>query len=202
MPVVEVTQLRLRGVAPDSPALLQNLSSVRGILKTQSEFYSCIEDPTLIFILGLWPSLEAHQDFLASPRAAEVLGPQEGMLEFRWAVHIALDAMASLPLEAPLVAMTRRQVTDDDLDAYDKAFATEKQAILESSKHKVVHGWRLDAAPGTNEALLITGWETAQAHAAFRARQTARDDHHHIAASALYENLDTNHARNMERSST
>lgn len=110
MPVVEVTQLRLKSVAPDDPAQLKNLSSARAILKTQSEFYTCIDDLTLIFILGLWPNLEAHRAFLASPRAAEVLGPQEGMLEFRWAVHMELDAMDSLPLDAPVMATSRRRM--------------------------------------------------------------------------------------------
>ncbi|KAF1955479.1 hypothetical protein CC80DRAFT_505370 [Byssothecium circinans] len=105
---LEVTQLQSNGVAPDDPALLESLSIVRGIVKTQSDFYSCVEDPTNIFILGLWPSLEAHREFLASSRAGEVLESQEGMLEFRWSLHIELDAVAALPLEAPVIASTRR----------------------------------------------------------------------------------------------
>jgi hypothetical protein len=202
MPVVEVTLLRLTGVAPDDPALLESLSSVRGLLKTQSEFYSCIEDPTLMFILGLWRSLEAHHEFVASPRAAEILGPQESVLEFRWTVHMELDAMASLPLEAPVMTLTRRLVREDGVDAYDKAFATEKQAIFDSSEHNVVSGWRLDAAPGVHEALLFAGWETAQAHAVFRARQTLLCKDDHTSNSRLYETFQTYHARNMERTST
>jgi len=199
MSVLEVTLLRTKGVAPDDPALLRNLSTVRRLLKTQSEFYSCIDDPTLVFILGLWPSLEAHHDFLASPRAREVLGSQEGMLEFRWALHMELDAMASLPLDAPVLAISRRQVRENDVNAYDKAFATDEHAIFESSKHKVVRGWRVDAAPGAHEALLLTGWDTAQAYAAFSARQTA---HHHPkkATNATHELLETYCARNLERS--
>jgi heme-degrading monooxygenase HmoA len=201
MSVVEVTLLRLKGVAPYAPALLESLSSVRGILKTQSEFYSCIEDPTLIFILGLWPSLEAHHEFLASPRAAEVLGPQETMLEFRWTVHMPLDAMALLPLDAPVLAVNRRQVRDEDSDAYDEERVTEEEAILQSSGHRVVGGWRLDAAPGTKEALLFTGWQTAEEHAAFRARpKTLRNVHH--TAPDLYEIVETYHAQNMERRPT
>jgi heme-degrading monooxygenase HmoA len=201
MPVVEVAQLRLKGVAPDDPALLRNLSSVRAILKTQSEFYSCIDDPRLVFILGFWPSLEAHRGFLASPRAAEVLGSQESMLEFRWALHMELDTMASLPLDAPVLAITRRQVREDDVAAYDKALATEKDALVQGSKHKVVGGWRVDAAPGVHEALLFTGWENAQAYAASSARQTAHDHHHDgTGASALHEVLETYCASNLERS--
>jgi heme-degrading monooxygenase HmoA len=198
MPVVEVTQLQLKGVAPSDPALLENLSSVRGILKTQSVFYSCIEDPALVFILGLWESLEAHHAFLASARAAEVLGPQESMLEFRWSVHMELDAMADLPLAAPILAIERRLVGDGDVDAYDKAAAIEKAVIRENSKHEVVSGWRVDAAPGVHEALLFTGWETAQDYAAFGARQTADHVDHQTATSATHEVLETYTACNME----
>lgn len=200
MPTLEATQLQLKGVAPDDPLLLKNLSTVRGILQTQSQFYSCVDDPSLVFILGLWPSLEAHHEFLASPRAAEVLGPQAGMLEFRWTVHMELDAMASLPLDAPVMSLTRRTVQKDDVDAYGKAVAHERQDILDSSAHRVASGWRVDAAPGIHEALLFAGWENAQAHAAFRARQTERG--HLTATDVLYETLETYNAVNMERKPT
>lgn len=73
-PAVKVTQLRLMCVAPDDPALLKNLSSTRGILKRQSDMYSCIEDPFFIVILGLFPSLDTFQQFLACPRASGVFG--------------------------------------------------------------------------------------------------------------------------------
>ncbi|KAF2635848.1 hypothetical protein P280DRAFT_473492 [Massarina eburnea CBS 473.64] len=203
MPVLEVTQLQLKGVTPSSPALLESLSIVRGILKTQSEFYSCIDDPTLIFILGLWPSLEAHAEFLSSTHAGEILGPQEAMLEFRWAVHVGLNDMTALPLEAPVLSLTRRTVNDGDVDAYKKATTKEEQAIISSSSHKVVSGWRLDAAEGSHEALLFSGWTSAQASAVFNAsRQTEMHCDDHVATGGLYETLEVHHAWNLERSPT
>ncbi|CAI6338610.1 unnamed protein product [Periconia digitata] len=92
MPVLEATQLRLKGVGPEDVALIESLSSVRGILRTQSEFFSYVQDSSLIFILGLWPSLHAHREFLASPHAAAVLGAQEKMLDFESTVHMEFDA--------------------------------------------------------------------------------------------------------------
>jgi heme-degrading monooxygenase HmoA len=195
MPVLEVTQLQLKGVAPTDPALLETLSSVRGILQTQSVFYSCVEDPTLVFILGLWESLEAHREFLASFRAAEVLGPQESMMEFRWSGHVELGAMAELPLGAPILAVERRRVRDGDVDAYVKAAVVEKGDLRERSRHEVVSGWRVDAAPGVREALVFTGWETAQDYAA---RQTTNYVNGQAATSATHEVLESYTARNME----
>lgn len=197
MPVLEVTQLRLRGVPPDDPTLLHSLSMVRGILNTRSHFYSCIEDPTLLFILSLWPSLQHHQDFLASSRAGDILGPQDAMLEFRWTVHMELDAMTSLPLQAPVMAITRRTLVADDVDAYDEAVAKEKQAVIQSSNHKVASGWRLDASPGTHEALLFTGWEDAQAHITFSARQ--QENVANVATKGLYEIVEAHHAWDIEK---
>ncbi|KAF2796803.1 hypothetical protein K505DRAFT_202543, partial [Melanomma pulvis-pyrius CBS 109.77] len=168
MSVLEVTQLRLRGGDVADHTLLQNLSAVRATLQTNSHFYSCIEDPSLLYILGLWPSLEAHHAFLASPARDEVLGPQEQQLEFRWTLHMPLDAMQSLPLDAPVLAITRLVVGHDAVDAYGQAAAKDRQPTVEATRpFNVLHGWRCDAAPGRREALQFTGWETVQAHAAF-----------------------------------
>ncbi|KAJ4292353.1 hypothetical protein N0V90_009014 [Kalmusia sp. IMI 367209] len=194
--VLEVTQLRLKGVAPDDPSLHKNLSLVRGILRTQSVFYSCIQDPTLLFILGIWPSLEAHREFLASSRAAEVLGPQEAMLDFVWSAHMELDAMAALPLDAPVLSLTRRTVKGHDVDAYDKTWAKERRAMLEGSKHRVASGWRLDAAPGTHEFIIFAGWESAEAHAAFDAGQS--EPGNGDGSSPLYETMTIHTAWNVE----
>src|SRR4051812_38878765 len=98
MPVLEVTQLRLKGISAADQSLLDSLDAVRSILKTNSRFYHCIEEPSLIYILGIWPSLAAHRAFLDSPECHEILGPQEELLEFQWSLHMELDAMVSLPL--------------------------------------------------------------------------------------------------------
>jgi len=74
MPVVEITQLRLKGLLTDDPLLLDSLSLVRDKLQTDSRFFSCIEDPSLVYIFGFWESLDAHLQFLASPARDEVLG--------------------------------------------------------------------------------------------------------------------------------
>jgi heme-degrading monooxygenase HmoA len=186
MPVLEVTQLRLRGVEVGDQTLLKSLSTVRRILQTNSQFYSCIEDPFLIFILGIWPSLDAHCKFLASPAREEVLGPQEEMLEFRWSAHLEINAMDELPLDAPVVAITRVFVEGNDVDAYDQAAAKDLHTIVKATRpFNVVSRWRLDSAPGYHEAFQFTGWENAQAHAAFedaRGGSAARADYevHHV----------------------
>ncbi|KAF2709279.1 hypothetical protein K504DRAFT_502017 [Pleomassaria siparia CBS 279.74] len=181
MPVLEVTQLRLRGVDVTDLRLLDALSTVRSTLKTNSRFYACIEEPDLIYILGLWPDLDAHHAFLASPARDEVLGPQEDMLEFRWTVHAELDAMSSLPLDAPVIAITRLSISDDAVDAYHGALTEDRYTLIEATRpFNVAHLWRCDAEPGRHEALLFTGWEmrASTAYAAMRGKYDSIHVHH------------------------
>jgi heme-degrading monooxygenase HmoA len=198
MPVLELTQLRLKGVAVDDPSLLESLSNVRGKLQTSSQFYSCIEDPTLIFILGIWPSLEAHHDFLASPARDEVLGPQEELADFQWSIHMPLNEMAFLPLDAPVLSIERLTVKEDCVDAYNQATAEDAQLLATHTQpFNVANGWRCDANPGLHEAFIFTGWETKETHTGFATK--VQETTTFPAIKGLYTRLEVYHARNMER---
>ncbi|KAH7094658.1 hypothetical protein FB567DRAFT_9340 [Paraphoma chrysanthemicola] len=110
MAVLEVTQLCLSGFHASDAQLLGSLSVVLVKPQTSSKAYSCVEDPTKLYILGIWPTLEAHLIFLASPGRHEVLGPQEAMLKLQWTIQVGLDSMSSLPLVAPILALEKCEV--------------------------------------------------------------------------------------------
>lgn len=196
MPVLELTQLRLKAVVADDPALLNSLSVARGKLKTNSQFYNGIEDPTLVFILGIWPSLDAHHQFLSSPARDDVLGPQEDLLDFQWSLHMELDAMTSLPLDAPVLAITRLFIKGECVTAYEQAAAKNTRIVADISQHKALNGWRYDAEPGKHEAIIFTGWDSVQAHHAFFAKAADTDFSN---VSALCEASNVSHCRNMEK---
>ncbi|KAF2117569.1 hypothetical protein BDV96DRAFT_611322 [Lophiotrema nucula] len=197
MPILEVTLLQLKGVPASDPTLLVTLSNVRGKLQTDSRFYNSIEDPTKIYILGIWPSLEAHHQFLNSPARVEVLGPQEGLLEFVWTVHMEMDAMSSLPLDAPVLAIAGLFIKADSTDAFEQKVARHRHTIVDATKpYNVVNGWRCDPEPGKHESLMFTGWADAQAHAAFIAK--AREDRDYADVRRYYEDMEVRHARNLE----
>lgn len=189
MPVLEVTQLRLKGLAADDPALLQSLSAVRAKLHTGSQFYNCIDDPALIYILGIWPSLEAHVDFLTSPSRDDILGPQEDLLQFGWTVHVDVGGMSLLPLDAPILAIERIRVSEEYTQASDRAVERHAQELRGSHPFRVAYGWRCDAGPKSQEALIFSGWKTAQVHVAFPV-QGGED--------GQYEVVQITHARNLE----
>ncbi len=200
MLVLELTQLRLlKGLSATDPVLLHSLSLVRESLQTKSRFYRCIEDPTLIYILGLWPSLAAHQHFLASPQRDQVLGPQEDMLQFCWTVHMELDQMASLPLDAPVLAIQRWDVCGDYVDAFNQAATKHLRLLEESHSFKVRRGWRCDAPTGSHEALIFSGWDNAQAHAAFAKKQKSHNDNTLAVINGQHEQILLHHAADLER---
>ena len=188
MPVLEVTQLRLKGVAADDPALLQALSAVRAKLHTGSQFYGCVEYPMFIYILGIWPSLDAHKDFLASPSKEEVLGPQEDMLQFCWTVHVDMGSMDLLPLDAPILAIERIRVSKDCTQTFQQAIEKYAQELQASHPFKVAHGRICDGAKG-HEVLVFNGWKTAQDYVSFSVKGSQ---------DAQYELLQLICARNLE----
>ncbi|KAF2127276.1 hypothetical protein P153DRAFT_368588 [Dothidotthia symphoricarpi CBS 119687] len=196
MPVLEVTQLRLNKLRADDPTLLKNLSTVRDKLQTSSQFYSCIQDPTLLYILGIWPSLAAHQEFLASPAREEILGPQEEMLQFQWTVHMELDGMSSLPLDAPILAIERFSVDGSAVEAFEQAAMRHAQHGKGNHSFKVAHGWQCDATVGSHEALVFSGWESTQAHVPFATRQEGS-----AAVEEGCRSILVHHAWNVERQS-
>ena len=120
MPVVEITKLRLKGLTVHDPALLESLSLVRDKLQTNSRFFSCIGDSSLIYIFGVWANLDAHLAFLASPARNEVLAPQEEMLDLQWTVHLELNSFSPHLLDSAFVAIERFKVDPGHLTTYDQ----------------------------------------------------------------------------------
>jgi hypothetical protein len=99
MTVLEITILKL--TSPPTPEVLTEtlsaLQKVRSNLAveihpTHSRFFSPIHDPSLVYIFGSWPSLEAHLAFLQNDELrARMLEDQEGLMEFVSASHVNLE---------------------------------------------------------------------------------------------------------------
>jgi len=201
MQVLEITQLRLRGITADDPALLQTLSAVRDKLQTHSQFYASVEEPDLIFILGIWPNLDAHLKFLASPAREEVLGPQEDMLEFCWTVHVDFAGMHVVEADAPILAIERMCVEVESVESVDRAVIKHIQQLKTSHPFNIAYGWRCDLVPGNHEVFLLSGWETAPDHVAFTHGKDDDDDTAAVMNKGV-KTLGVIHGRNLERKAT
>jgi hypothetical protein len=198
MPVLEVTQLRLKRLSADNPELLHILSDVRDRLKTKSQFYICIEDPTTLYILGIWRDLKQHVDFLASPARDEVLGSQEGILEFQWSLHIELEDMSSLPLGAPILAIERLSVEEEHIGAIDQAAKRHVQH-LQGNPFRAVYGWRCDENFGSREVLIFSGCETVPAHVGLSTWQQNDEEPDSASISEHFKEVLVHHTKNLEQ---
>ncbi|KAL3420494.1 hypothetical protein PVAG01_06939 [Phlyctema vagabunda] len=170
MPILEVLQVRLKdGISAGDPSLLRNLATVRSKIKTNSRFYVSLKNPQLVFILGEWPSLAAHKVFLASAERNDILSPQDEQVEFQWMAHLEFGGMSHLPLEAPVLIISRYVFLNHDslelCQALDKAETTLQQ---HTDPLPVIIGWRCDSEPGNNEYFQFSGWEREGMHAIIR----------------------------------
>ena len=156
MPVLEITQLRLKGVTVGDAALLECLSQVRGHLQTNSRFFSCNEDPSLVYIFGIWKSLDAHLEFLASPACSEILKPQEEILSFEWTIHLELSSVTSTLLDASYMAIERIDINTANIHRFNEAIDKHVEALRSTKPLDITHGWRCDLPPGSHQAVILT----------------------------------------------
>lgn len=162
MPVVEITQLRLKELSANDPALLKSLSQTRSELQTNSRFFSCIDESSLIYIFGFWPSVDAHWKFLASLARDEVLGSQEAILDFQWTIHLELDDTTPHLFDAPFLAIERFNVDAANVEAYDRVVADHVRKLQSKDRGPlgVTYAWRCDLPAGSREIAILTTWST------------------------------------------
>jgi heme-degrading monooxygenase HmoA len=201
MPVLEILQLQLApGVSPDDPTIIQNMVSVRTALRervynTNSRCYQCIEDPTLIYIFGIWPDLETHQAFIDSPLKSEILALQQDQTKFKWMLHIELDDIKLLPFDAPVMNIAKLHVKTEHVTEYYEVQKKHEPLLVEATKpYNVVTAWRCDSEDGKHEYVVLSGWESVEAHEALEAqsREWNKD------AKNWFELVEAVHAKNME----
>ncbi|KAL2060662.1 hypothetical protein VTL71DRAFT_9303 [Oculimacula yallundae] len=206
--ILEICQLKVKpSTSTTDPSLLPALSKARTQLRervhdTNSRFYQCIEDPTLIYILGVWPSLARHTEFLQSPEKAEILDSQNNLFDFGWVLHVEIGekGMDELPLDAPVMAITRLFLKDGPghVEACEEIERKYRGVVAEGEKTwSVVDGWRIDCEEGKNEGVMVTGWEGMDAHKAFTDR-TRKENPEYTLVARHYEFMEVRHVRNME----
>ncbi|KAF2839892.1 hypothetical protein M501DRAFT_915718, partial [Patellaria atrata CBS 101060] len=198
MPTLELTSLSLLPpTTATTPTLLPVLRTVRTALQTNSHFYTCLDDPSKLYILGHWASLSAHQDFLSSSSAASILEPQEDLLEFNWGIHIPLSPSAQLPLSAPVIALTRLFIQPARVAEFVAKLPHVVDVLAAASRYPVLAAWREDAEEGRPECVVISGWESPEGHTEFTVRAIGEDVEYASVQKCLT-GLEVRHLRDLE----
>jgi hypothetical protein len=206
MAILEICQLKIKpDLSEDDPSLLLALQKARTglrekVVDTQSRFYRCIEDPSLIYILGLWPSLERHEEFLVSPHKAEILDEQDELFDFKWILHTGIEGgLDMVPVQAPVIGIARLLIKKERVSTFQGVVDQYGDLIEEGTKpYKPFAAWRVDCEDGNYEHLTITGWEKEGDHAAFT-QKTRQEYLEYAGVRENYEGMDVKHVRDMER---
>lgn len=104
MTIIEFALLNLPPpTTSTTPALLANLVPVTSIIQASSglptRFFSSRHDPHTMFVIGGWPSVEAHRDGFEGSEAQQGLWPLlDGMMGIEWMEYFDVEHGA-LPAE-------------------------------------------------------------------------------------------------------
>ena len=137
MPVTELALLRIlppsTGNEPElSPTLLSHLRLAKDGMEKASgfKFYylHCIEDPSLIFILGGWPSVQFHmEEWIPSQENQDSLKIMKGEVDVEWMFHLDLDPNErESVLGGKVIAVVRHFVKDGEREAFGRCFGEVK----------------------------------------------------------------------------
>ncbi|KAL5334211.1 hypothetical protein BJX70DRAFT_23933 [Aspergillus crustosus] len=196
MPVTELAHLHLKNNLPlTHPTNKTTATKLRAGIKAQAQYSNAdtylltqIEDPSHIYILGKWVSVEQHvQEWIPSARNQEIMGGLGDGVEVIWLQHVDLSVDSALggsgragaegderiPYSAPVVAIGRYFISSLDKAGFERTFAEMRHYLEEfQGPRKVVGGWRVDKEvdekdEAKEEFVQFTGWENVEEHSSF-----------------------------------
>ncbi len=157
MAVTELALLRIVERSTESPLVLS--AELRNHLRLGKEamekasgykFYylHCLEDSTLIFIVGGWPSIPFHmEEWIPSQENQALLKLLEGKVNVEWMFHLDLDPNErGFPLEKEMVTVGRHFVEAGNTKWFEEGFSEvrEKLENCMGGKGNLKSGWRID----------------------------------------------------------
>ncbi|KAG8950657.1 hypothetical protein FRC04_007282 [Tulasnella sp. 424] len=231
MPVLEIALLHIRSATSESPStsvdnpltpyIKQALHHALHVLRaTTPERYTFTllqqhEDPSYLYIVGFWSSVEAHEAFLPSEENKGLLSSLEGQVDVEWMYHaqiatstskdtIVSDA-SSVIEEAPVIAIGRHGVEGANKAAFEEAWRAGSGGLASFSGRSPVGGWRVgrvygakkeDAGEG-EEWLLFSGWDAVEKHSEFAASDAFKE---YSKIKPYVATFDVRHARKVTSS--
>ena len=190
MAVTELALLRIlsplsnEGKVEFSSDLLNHLRLAKEAMEKASGFnfyyLHCIEDPSTIFVVGGWPSVQFHmEEWIPSSENQELLKLMEGKMDVEWMFHLDLDPKDRESLFGrKVVAVGRYVVKGGARDDFMTVFGEIKRKLelIVRGENMVKAGWRIDRGyvkgnedkreKGIEEFVSFTGWESVEEHLA------------------------------------
>ena len=135
-------------------------------------YYSQHEDPSLLYIIGSWPSAAMHwESFIPSPENQELLSKFKDDVSVESMFHVEVE-QSSIPLDAPVLAIGQHWITPSNNAGFEEAFEDNKHHLEHFSTRKLAGGWRHEkeeSADGGQKDVfvLFSGWDDVDHHMKF-----------------------------------
>ncbi|KAL3428298.1 hypothetical protein PVAG01_01807 [Phlyctema vagabunda] len=184
MVVTEVAILPLSpGAALSAPAIARFKEAKATLEKAHHYdfyFFQQVEDPSIIYILGSWPSVAAHQAFLPSTENQRLLTllRDEVNADQIQMFHVDGDLLHSQEsrssfFDVPLISCSRHFVPTKKKDGFINKFGEVEPIFRDYIKPTDVKGgWRIEkeevAGTEREEWVLLSGFDSVEHHQGLR----------------------------------
>nr|AHG26151.1 dimeric alpha-beta barrel [Shiraia sp. slf14] len=185
MVVTEIALLRLwSGVVIGNADLKSKLAHAKKVMQDytgrQFYYYQQIEDPSCIYIIGEWESLDQHMNhFIPSRDNQSVLESLKDLLAVEWLQHIDVshidlplpkteDEKATIHRHELVLSIVRHFVKDGEKEKFQETFETNKHHLQDFiTLGNMGGGWRVDKEDSKEEWVVFCPWSSVEQHQAF-----------------------------------
>jgi heme-degrading monooxygenase HmoA len=190
MAVTELALLHLKPPHALTPAICTVLAKAKAAMTsfTSKPFHILrqVEDPEYLYVLGTWPSREAHvETFIPSAANQSILADLADVLEVVWLHHLqAPTGIPVVPATGPVgedknaVLSISRHFVDDPRKAEFERVWAEKIGLLDDftkAGTEALAGWSIEVEEGKAEFVLVLGWEAVEKHSEFGNSELGRE---------------------------
>ncbi|KAJ9629195.1 uncharacterized protein PV06_08875 [Exophiala oligosperma] len=167
MAIIELAHISLKdGLTATDPTLKKNLKEVKRVIEEYSRlvtlFYTQVDDPTSMFVIGAWETKDAHQHgFNGSPQQGQILGLVKDQMDIDWMHYMDIE-QSRIPLDAP-VLMLNKAVFKRGVHhlAIDNEFA-QRTSTMGGARHGAVSTWNIPKDDKEHAVRVhFSGWDTA-----------------------------------------
>jgi heme-degrading monooxygenase HmoA len=177
-----ITEIALLQLVPPTVADDETLRSKLAMAKNAMEeytgyqfrYYQEIEDPSRIYIIGEWDSLDQHYNkWVPSEKNQKLLDVLKGLATVEYLIHLEVPPQ-TLPLSASVgggpnvISITRHFIKDGERDRFQQIFNTNKHYAEEFvTEGNMGGGWRVDKDGAKEEFVLFFPWKDVDQHYSF-----------------------------------
>jgi hypothetical protein len=166
MAIIELAHITLtNGVKATDLDLKKNLKEVKRVIEEYSKlttlFYTQVDDPTVMFVIGAWESQEKHQHgFDGSPQQGEILKLIKDQMGIDWMHYMDVE-QSQIPLDAPVLAIVKETFAKHGVNKtqFDQDFAHQTPA-LSGARFGAVAAWNLKKNKHERDVRMhFSGWQ-------------------------------------------